>query len=336
MSNNYYLRNPCQPHSNSSAHPYSQKRIAAESIYDKICVADDTYNSNKRSRKGGSNASHGGEIGFALGATILSCKQFLAIESGDVFVDAGGGRGHTAIVCKLIQPKARAISVEIDTERHEMAVDTVERIQWEETGKLGCWKKPELINQSFIDDSMDDIWKQPRLKIFFNNFGGLMMMTDEGLQFQLEEKLTNLCRPGTLIVSLDKMFMKNRMKKCVWKEEELQSILSDADLSWFSSSRTQLTMYKYTRQGCVIQKESHRNKPDPVWLGAAELGGTDWEDYYGKQTYPVKIVGAKRDKVHFIVEEPWLCSLNGKKTSFETEVEAVSYTHLTLPTNREV
>jgi hypothetical protein len=67
-------------------------------------------------------------MGFDLASMVIFSPHFLNCKSGDVYVDADGGRGNTEIVCKLVSPDTRAVSVEIDESRHEATKDWLERI----------------------------------------------------------------------------------------------------------------------------------------------------------------------------------------------------------------
>jgi hypothetical protein len=95
-------------------------------------------------------------MGFDLASMVIFSPHFLNCKSGDVYVDADGGRGNTAIVCKLVSPDTRAVSVEIDESRHEAAKDWLERIIRWKVDEKGNEKKPELMNLTFLDDSLDN------------------------------------------------------------------------------------------------------------------------------------------------------------------------------------
>ena len=111
-------------HPASSTHP--SNNTVASNIYHKTAPPGGGECSNNKDTKRslhGSPSSHGGEIGFDLAATVIFSPDFLNVQSGDVYVDAGGGRGGTAIICKLINPRSRAVSVEIDKCRHEAGLE---------------------------------------------------------------------------------------------------------------------------------------------------------------------------------------------------------------------
>ncbi|KAL3902536.1 MAG: hypothetical protein SGILL_010789, partial [Bacillariaceae sp.] len=273
----------------------------------------------------GDVASHGGQTGFDFACTLIFSPLFLRVKSGDIFLDAGGGIGSTAIACKLVNRNVRAVSVEIEKTRHKAATTWVGKIQWEPPTR-GLTKTPELINDCFLDDKLDDeIWKKPRLRVYFNNFGmAFAARNPKGTQYKLETKMTKLCHPGTVVVTLDRMFINN----LIWKEEIFTTYASPVDLDWLAGPRS-VSIFKYTREDPRLDSTGtgRRSKRQAVAveilrsksvLGAAPLQGTTWEECYGIQTYPVKIDTIK-DKLQFMVEEPWLQSNSGFISGFEPD-----------------
>lgn len=312
-------------HPASFTHP--SKNTEASNIYHE--TAPPLGVGTKRSHKG-SEASHGGETGFDLTCHALFSPLYLNVKSGDCYVDAGGGRGNTVIACKLVNPNVRAVSVEIDEERHEMAIQwnmrIEKRVPWESSGP------PEFILKSFLDENLvDDLWKKPGLKIYFNNFNMKMMSIssrDEvGVQFQLENRLTKYCRPDTVIVSLEKMFMGDNC----WSEEFFYQVLGSTDLDWLSSSQ-KIWIYKYTRKSNADEmRKRRRAAKEPLdggyggygggygyALGAAVLDDSAWEEEYGKQTYPA--TWNSNGGIRFMVDEPYKSSASGKNSEFEPNV----------------
>ena len=272
------------------------------------------------------------KVGFDLNHSILFLH--LGIKTGDTFVDLGGGRADPSFVLSLLNPRVRAVSIEIDLEAHNEAKAWRDRIS-----NTGTWEseedKPELIHASFLENQVKEILKVPRLKLWFNNYGGKMTRTylggrgitaDLNVQSSLEDILSANCLEGTVLVSFDSMFI-NRSDNATWNEEVIEFSAGKVDIDWYESQRM-TKLYKYTRTSGntnptvnplssrkrkkVSQSEIERLSV----IGLAALKGTDWESAYGDQFYPVVILGL--GLVHYMVEEP-RGGMN--ESEFELEVE---------------
>lgn len=285
----------------------------AHTLYHKTQPQTDSR-STKRIQ-GGLTSSHGGEVGFALAHDIYFGSSLLNVRKGDTVVDLGGGRGGPSIMCKLIEKGARVISVELEQERHNEAMKWWQRI--EDGGT--CSASPEFLNCSFLHLN-EQILSSPRLRLFFNNFNMVFALDGENTQRKLEEKLSKLCKEGTIVVSTGEMFMA-RSDAPFWKLEKFKSPVSSADIDWLTGASHHFSIYKYSRR----DEETLQQNPEPcanhsvsmrtsarstkkvrtadLNLGLMSLVGTHWEHNYGKQCYPVKL--QDNSKVQFMVEEPW-------------------------------
>ena len=261
------------------------------------------------------------KIGFDLSFDILFSDDYLNVKTGDTFVDLGGGRADPSIVLNLINPRVRAVSVENDPAAHSEAEKWCDRIRKE---SIGTWSsvedKPELIYASFLDDQVKELMKLPRLKIWFNNYGGKMTRTPRGgrgitsdmnVQSALEDILNANCLEGTVIVSFDEMI---ELRGDLWREEVQVFDAGEVDIDWYKGPR-ETNLYRYTRTSAIyapaVNQVTTRKKRKKVTqseinrqsvIGLADLKGTDWESGYGAQFYPVIMLGGK--KVRCMYEEP--------------------------------
>eukprot|EP00956_Cyclotella_meneghiniana_P036874 scaffold131539_cov43-Cyclotella_meneghiniana.AAC.11 len=292
-----------------------------------------------------SNIYHGTEqhhkkpcwkIGFDLSCDILFSDDYLNVKTGDTFVDLGGGRADPSIVLNLINPRVRAVSIEIDLAAHSEAEKWCDRI----SSSIGTWSsvedKPELINTSFLDDQVKELMKLPRLKIWFNNYGGKMTRTPQGgrgitsdlnVQSALENILNANCLEGTVIVSFDEMIGLGSGGD-LWREEVQVFDAGKVDIDWYEGPR-ETNLYRYTRTSgnapAVTNQVTTRKRRKRVTqseikrlsvIGLAELKGTSWESEYGAQFYPVIMLGGQ--KVRYMFEQP---DGHKKEQMFEPDVQ---------------
>ncbi|MDR1425661.1 MAG: methyltransferase domain-containing protein [Rickettsiales bacterium] len=112
-------------------------------------------------------------------------------KRASVFYDLGSGTGKVVIGAALLLPKLKKI---IGIEIVETLFDTSVQIREKFESQTGLTNKIEFINDNFL--KID--YSSPSPDIVFMHYP---MHEAENLYLELEEKLTNELKPGTLIVS---------------------------------------------------------------------------------------------------------------------------------------